>query len=148
MPRVKKTKIPNVVNRANILIYDSENIQYFGGVYTYFDYEPITQRYDGPNGFTETFSLGATISARVPEFEINDNIMLDETTMKRIAVYNKQMECKRLDKEIAKKRAEIEALDEVLQDRKDRVGKLKEFICKIYDIDLDDYDEDDYWDED
>ena len=143
MPRVKKTKIPTIINNANILVYDNENMVYCGGVLTGFDYEPIYQTYDNMHGYKEHINLGANITARVPNFETFDNITLDETTMKRIAKFNKTRECAKLDKEIEKKKKEIEELDDILQDKSNRVKKIKEYIMHIYDIDLDD-DDDEY----
>ena len=64
--------------------------------------------------------------------------------MRRIAKYNKEKECQQLDEKIKEKKAKIKELDDILTDRVGRVEKLKEFIAKIYDIDLYD-DEDDDW---
>lgn len=82
--------------------------------------------------------------------ECMENIKLDETLMKRIARYNKEKEIERLDEEIKEKQEKIKELDDVLKDREKRVQKLKKFVAEIYDIDVndedDDYDyEDDNW---
>lgn len=72
---------------------------------------------------------------------------LDPTTMKRIAVYNKQQECKRLDKEIKEKQEKIKELDDLLKDKEKRWDKVKSYIKKIYEINSDDEEDyDNYYD--
>lgn len=79
---------------------------------------------------------------KIDKPKLLDNIMLDETTMKRIAKYNKEVEVIRLDNAIKEKKNKIKELDDILQDKEGRVKKLKDFVAKIYDIDLDEDDED------
>lgn len=143
-----------------VIIYDDENIEYFTGVATNFgisrDDIEITVIKDLARKFIPGNLYCEFI---VNEASKHDTIQLDETLMKRIAKYNKEKECrqidekikenkakiKELDKKIEEKKAKIKELDDILTDRVGRVEKLKEFIAKIYDIDLYDDDEDDDW---
>ena len=63
--------------------------------------------------------------------------------MERIAKFNKEQEIRRLDEEIKEKKEKIKELDDILQDKDKRVEKLKEFVANIYNIDIND-DEEDY----
>lgn len=87
-----------------------------------------------------------TMEIQTNGFEKLDNIMLDDTTMKRIAKFNKTQECKRLDKEIKEKEARIKELDDLLKDKEKRWDKVKEYIKNIYEINSDEEDSDDYYD--
>ena len=102
----------------------------------YIDYQSIE------SDIKTMFPFGSTLTANISNFEELDNIMLDETTMKRIAKYNKEVEVKRLDNTIKEKKDKIKELDDILQDKEGRVKKLKEFVANIYDIDLNEDDED------
>ena len=132
---------------ANILIYDEENITYYQGTWTYIE---STANYDSGHyidGTDYNYVLNHDIHVISRDLEQLDNIKLDETTMKRIAKYNKQRECQRLDKEINEKQERIKELDDLLQDKEKRWKKVKDYIKNIYEISLDeDYDDED-WEE-
>lgn len=132
---------------ANILIYDDENIVYYQGTYTFIE---STANYDSGHyidGTSYDYVLTHDIHLASPDLEQLDNIKLDETTMKRIAKYNKQRECQRLDKKIKQKEEKIKELDSLLQDKEKRWDKVKDYIKNIYEISLDeDYDDED-WEE-
>lgn len=132
---------------ANILIYDDENIVYYQGTYTYIESTSHCDSGHYIDGTSYNYVLNHDIHLVSPDLEQLDNIKLDETTMKRIAKYNKQRECQRLDKEINEKQERIKELDDLLQDKEKRWNKVKDYIKNIYEISLDeDYDDED-WEE-
>ena len=126
----------NDIKIPRILIYDDENMTYFVGNMirwetSFYGYENI--------GETKAEIL-------IRNGQLVNNIELDETTMRRIAKFNKEQEIIKLDKVIKEKERKIKDLDDILQDRSKRVEKIKEFIADIYNIPIDDgeYDYDDY----
>lgn len=121
-----------------VIIYDDKNIKYLTGYMGDYRYEPIYA-----NGKITPIKVRQSFD--ITDINKTDKIQLDETLMRRIAKYNKEKECQQLDKKIKEKKAKIKELDDILTDRVGRVEKLKEFIAKIYDIDLYDDDEDDDW---
>ena len=144
----KRVKIPQSIY-GTMLIYDKDNIRYYSGSPTRIDVESDIAEFDDPNiPFSKhTAIVGKRMTLQIPNIETLDNIILDDTTMKRIAKFNKNQEIKRLDKTIQEKQEKIKELEDVLSDREKRVNKLKDFIKNIYDIDLDEdnYDEDYDW---
>jgi len=147
MSRKKKDEYPNF-GKFNILCYSEDDMFYYHGVPTIFDYKPEIVTYDWieiPYKRT-TISPYNAMEIQTNGFEKLDNIMLDDTTMKRIAKFNKTQECKRLDKEIKEKEERIKELDDLLQDKEKRWNKVKEYIKNIYEINLDEEDSDDYYD--
>lgn len=144
---MKKKKVEEFVPKAtNVIIYDDKNIMYYQGAFTYFEQKANIDSGMYISGETYHNIMSYSIILDVPNLEQLDNIMLDETTMKRIAKYNKQQECKRLDKEIKEKQDKIKELDNLLQDKEKRWNKVKEYIKNIYEIDV--YEDDDYYDYD
>lgn len=139
------------INNPKILIYDDENIQYIVGTVGNFGInngEPI--EITAPKDFERQYisPMYNYFECEIRNCEQLDNIMLDETTMKRIAKYNKEVEVKRLDNTIKEKKDKIKELDDILQDKEGRVKKLKEFVANIYNINLDEDDEDyDHYDD-
>lgn len=142
----KKKELPNLISNARVIIYDDKEIQYITGSCASFEWEPRYLTYESMDGTRTPFDLGATITLGVNNGECLDNIKLDDTLMKRIAKFNKEQECKRLDKEIEDRKNKLKEIEEVLSDRTVRLKKLKEFIADIYDMDI--KDDDDYdWDD-
>lgn len=141
----KENSIPGTVKYANILIYDDENIKYFNGVATSFGIESLDDIERYMDGTTHRIHRGYILNASINNMECLDNIKLDDTMMKRIAKFNKNQECLRLDKQIEEKKKELKELEDLLQDREERWNKVKEYISNIYDLDLDD-EYDDYYD--
>lgn len=135
------------IKPMNVLLYDDNNIIYYDGTLTSIDMEQQINEYN-LNGKISKEIAGSIITLNVSNFSQLDNIKLDDTTMKRIAVFNKQSECKRLDKIIEEKKKVIKELDDNLQDKEKRWKKVKEYIANIYELDLnddyDDYEELDY----
>lgn len=76
----------------------------------------------------------------------SETVKLDDTLMRRIAKYNKEIEIKELDKKIRDKEEKIKELEEKIEDREKRWKKIQEFVTNIYDLPLED-DEDEYYDE-
>jgi hypothetical protein len=144
----RKEKKMNAINKPKILIYDDENIKYITGYVGYVDVscEPECVNFiDGHSTYIRP--LSSDFRCSISDYDELNNIELDETTMKRIAKYNKEQECKRLDKEIEEKKKRIQLLEGVLEDREKRVDMLKKYIANIFDIEIKE-DEDDYdeWD--
>lgn len=144
-----KNIVPSVLGNINVLLYDNDNITYYHGVTAHFDllqeymtYQTISSPYK------RHLPLPVRLEATVNEFRCLENIQLDDTTMKRIAKFNKDQEIKRLDKKIQEMQNKIKELDDLLQDKEKRWNKVKDYIKNIYDINLDDdYDDyDDEWD--
>lgn len=144
----------NAINKPKILIYDDENIKYITGYVGYVDVscEPECVNFiDGHSTYIRP--LSSDFRCSISDYDELNNIELDETTMKRIAKYNKEIDIKKLDEEIEEKKEKIQRLESILEDREKRVDKLKKYIAEIYDIDIkeneeDDDDDDDYdeWD--
>lgn len=139
------------VSNPKIIIYDDENILYTVGTVGNFEInsgEPI--EITAPKDFERQYipPMYNYFECEIQNCEQLDNIMLDETTMKRIAKYNKEVEVKSLDNIIKEKKNKIKELDDILQDKEGRVKKLKEFVANIYNIVLDeDYEDYDYYDD-
>ena len=133
-------------NKQNILIYDDENMKYYHGKFTYVECEPVIVTYEHLSGKTDIHNMGYTITFKTANLEETNNIELDETTMRRIAKFNKEKECERLDEEIKKKKEIIKELDDKLKDKQKRWEKVKKYISEIYEIDINDDDYDDDYD--
>lgn len=146
MAKSKRTTYPrNMI--GNILIYNDKDIQYFHGVPINIGIEQLHDEYNSILYGRKTIPTKRILTATIDNFEELDNITLDDTTMKRIAKFNKEIDIKKLNKEIEEKKKQIDELDEILQDRNGRLGKLKNFIKDIYNINLDDDDEGYDWDD-
>lgn len=134
-----------MIKRPRILIYDDENMSYITGYCTSIDMsrdiEKVDHRFDG---ITLEIMDKTIFTCEVDDAKRMDNIKLDATTMRRIAKFNKEQEIGRLDAEIKSRKAKIEELDDILEDKQRRVDKIKEFVAHIYDIPLDEYDEGDW----
>lgn len=129
------------ISNANILIYDDKNIKYYKGVPLSMNCETMADNGMYCNGETYNYIRGYNVNFTIPNLEEYNNVELDDTLMKRIAKFNKEQECERLDKEISKKKENIKELDKLLKDKEKRWQKVKEYIAKIYEIDInDDYD--------
>lgn len=145
MNKGKKTTLYPINMMGNILIYNDKDIQYFHGVPMNIDIINDCEIYHCIDGTSISGPITTELRIRISNFEELDNITLDDTTMKRIAKFNKEIDIKKLDKEIEEKKKQIDELDSILQDREGRIGKLKNFIKDIYNINLDEDDEDYDW---
>lgn len=143
MVKRRKIETPVIINNPRVIIYDDENIQYVVGNMATFEWKPEYMSMEGVDGARTTFDMGVTITLDIDDANCLENIKLDDTLMKRIAVYNKEAQCKRLDDEIRSKRKRIDEIETILEDRERRLIKLKEFVRHIYEIDIDGDDWDD-----
>lgn len=133
------------IDRPTILIYDSENMIYLAGFYGSLDISYETDDYTALYDESIRVIDKTIFTCEIDDTKRLDNVKLDPTTMERIAKFNKEQEIRRLDEEINKKKEKIKELDDILQDKDKRVRKLKEFVANIYNIDVnDDDDEEDY----
>lgn len=143
----KKDEIPKT-DKYNILVYNDEYMIYYDGVLASFNKENIWDNGYFATGEHYQYLLGTNISFTVPCLEQHETIKLDDTLMKRIAKFNKEVEIKKLDEIIKNKQEKIKELDDLLQDKEKRWKKVKDYIANIYNIDLeDDYDDEEYWDD-
>lgn len=130
-----------------IIIYDDNFIQYFKGNIqdlSFMQDEPIesTSLWDNDRKFLPGIFKHFEIITN--NSECDDYIKLDETMMKRIAKYNKEKELQKIEDEIKEKEKQIKELDNKLQDKEKRWQKVKDYIANIYDLDLEEDDEDYY----
>ena len=140
----KENKIPEV-GKYNILVYNDDCLIYYDGVLASFDKENIWDEGYFMTGEHYQYLIGTNIRFTIPNLEQNETIKLDDTLMKRIAKFNKEVEIKKLDEKIKNKQEKIKELDDLLQDKEKRWNKVKDYIFNIYNIDLeDDYDDDEY----
>ena len=119
-----------------IIIYDEKNMIYKTGVLVSEQHEPSYITIDGINGKKRYPARCSELTFQVDNYVESETIQIDETTMKRIAMYNKEKKIKELDNIIKKKTAQINALEDILEDKTKRVDKIKEYIANIYDIDV------------
>lgn len=135
-----------MIKRPRILIYDDEDMTYITGYCTSIDMSRDIEKADHNfDGITLDILDRTIFTCEVDNAKQMDNIKLDATTMRRIAKFNKEQEIRRLDVEIKSRKAKIEELDDILEDKQGRVDKIKEFVAHIYDIPLDDYHDEDWW---
>ena len=143
--------IEKKINKPRILIYDNENINYKVG-YLGNIQEVMPEQIEITSlGDIEPQYISSgchTFTCDISDYQELDTIELDPTTMKRIAKYNKEIECLKLDADIKKKKEQIKELEDILNDRENRVKKLKDYIKDIWQLDINDNDEDedDYYD--
>ena len=135
---------------CKLIIYDDKNISYITGNIYEINVEPHYIEYS-PNSWDinkQYFETSKTYSVTTNNPINNETIKLDDTLMKRIAKFNKEVEIKKLDEIIKNKQEKIKELDDLLQDKEKRWNKVKEYIKNIYNISLeDDYDDEEYWDD-
>lgn len=133
----------NIYNK--IILYDDENLMYCTGNLYNTEISQEIQHCRSITGETWSVSLSKKFEGTIDGDE-TETIQLDETLMKRIAKYNKEAEIKKYDKIIEEKKKQIKELDNILQDKDKRIEKLKEFVANIYNLDLADDEDDDYFD--
>lgn len=137
------------MNNLKILIYDENNISYKVGYCASIDVDCGTPIDAIIGNYRKCIlPMSSVLTCQISNYEELNNIELDETTMKRIAKYNKEIDIKKLDKEIEEKKEKIQRLESILEDREKRVDMLKKYIAEIYDINIkeDENDDDDYGD--
>lgn len=139
------------MNNLKILIYDENNISYKVGYCASIDVDcgtPTDVTSLIGNYRKQILPMSSVLTCQISNYEELNNIELDETTMKRIAKYNKEIDIKKLDEEIEEKKEKIKELDNFLKDKEKRVDMLKKYVAEIYDIDIKEDEDDDYdeWD--
>ena len=113
------------MKKPRIIIYNGEDMNYITGDYASLEYEPQFMTVESMDGNVRHFPLNSILTMGVNDIECLDSIKLDPTLMKRIAVFNKEQECKKLDKEIHDKRQKVKEIEAILEDRERRLNKLK-----------------------
>lgn len=133
------------MNNFKIIVYNDVLLSYTTGDILNFDKgAPELIEITGMHDINRKYTINPIqhLSIETYNSEYKETISLDETLMKRIAKYNKEVEIQNLDKKIKEKQEKIKELDNILKDRDKRVEKLKKYIAEIYDIDINDDDED------
>ena len=129
-----------------VLIYDNENMQYMVGYARSFTFDYDNLEIVDSDGMKRHCPISTRLDLIINESKRLNNIDLDPTTMKRIAKFNKEQEIRRLDEVIKEKKEKIKELDDILQDKDQRLDRLKEFVANIYDLSINN--EDDEYDYD
>lgn len=132
----------------HIIIYDEQEIHYIEADLMEINIDNNSITYENPrNGIIEQYPTNRTFTFTTANGFDEDTIKLDDTLMKRIAKYNKEKELQKIQKEIEEKEKQIKELDDKLQDKEKRWKKVQEYIANIYNLDLEEDDEEDYYDE-
>lgn len=133
---------------CKLIIYDDKNISYITGNIYEINIESHCLECASVDTYEKHVEISKTYSVTTNN-PINDEaIKLDDTLMKRIAKFNKEVEIKKLDETIKNKKEKIKELDDLLQDKEKRWDKVKKYIEDIYNLDLeDDYDDEEYWED-
>lgn len=133
----------------NILIYDDENFEYMTGELIGITKEPILMDCTSIRDFMQRYmpTGRANLWFEIQDCENKETIHFDDTLMKRIAKYNKEADIEKLDNDLKTKKKKIKELEEKIEDREQRWQKIQKFVANIYDLPLED-NEDDYYDED
>lgn len=148
----KKSKTDNslfsAINNPHIIIYDKDNLIYYEGYGGYLGaaYDPIVYHSIEDGSIQYLPPRDYEFSCCVMDAKRKNYVNLDDTLMKRIAKYNKEVEIQKLDEEIETKKKHIEELDDILNDRNKRVNMLRKYIANIWNIDVNEEDKED-WDE-
>lgn len=133
---------------CKLIIYNDKEICYIRGDVYEVNIKPHYLEYDNGSAFKEYFETSKTYSVTTNNPTNDETIKLDETLMKRIAKFNKEIEIKKLDETIKNKQEKIKELDNLLQDKEKRWNKVKDYIKNIYNISLEDEcDDEEYWED-
>lgn len=132
------------MNNYHIIIYNEEEMYYTEGELTSMETTPTVFRSANGSSIAQRPYIRTYTTC---EGEPTEYIKLDDTTMKRILKYNKEVEIKKLDEIIEKKKKEIKKLEDKMEDRKQRTKKVEKYIEDIYELDLNNNDDDDDYDE-
>ena len=133
---------------CKMIIYNDEDISYITGNIYEINVEPHYLECASVDTYEKHIEISKTYSVTTNNPINNETIKLDDTLMKRIAKFNKEVEIKKLDETIKNKREKIKELDDLLQDKGKRWDKVRKYIEDIYNIDLeDDYDDEEDWED-
>lgn len=130
---------------CKLIIYDDKNISYITGNIYEINVEPHYLECASVDTYKKHVEISKTYSVTTNNPINDETIKLDETLMKRIAKFNKEIEIKKLDETIKNKQEKIKELDDILKDRDKRVQKIKQYIANIYDLNIEE--DEDYYDE-
>lgn len=150
MPKKSKTdnSLFSVINNPHIIIYDKDNLIYYEGYGGYLGaaYDSIVYHSIEDGSIQYLPPRDYEFSCCVMNAKRKNYVDLDDTLMKRIAKYNKEVEIQKLDEDIETKKKHIEELDNILNDRNKRVNMLRKYIANIWNISINEEDKED-WDE-
>lgn len=130
-----------------IIVYDEENMKYLEGNVENIEVETNFIDYRDDKGMSHFIPYNNVYTIAAYNMSDTETIKLDETMMKRILKFNKDIEIKNIDKQIQHKKEKIEELDDFIQDKTKRIEKLKKFVEKLYELDIEQDDDEYCWEE-
>lgn len=134
------------IKGQHLIIYDEKEIHYITGDIYGMNVDTNCMEYEGPSrDEKQTVGVSRTFTFTTANNFDEDTIKLDDTLMKRIAKYNKVRELQQIERQIKEKEERIKELDNLLQDKQKRWKKVKDYITNIYELDLDEDNEDEYY---
>jgi len=137
-----------IPKEVNVLVYDDKDLYYKTGLLVKIEYnqdELIDITTSRDNYKKVVPARRAYLQLEVNNFKENDCIKLNDTLMKRIAKYNKEVEVQKVEEKIKIKKKQLKELEEKIEDREQRWKKIQEFVANIYELPLeDDEDYNDY----
>ena len=133
------------MEHLNVIIYNDKDMIYREGFLSSFESNTNISEERWLDGSSSTLIHGYTDTIICQHNGEKQSIELDPTTMQRILKYNKEVEIEKLNKEIKNKREQIKELDDKLKDKEKRWEKVKQYIANIYDLDLEEDDDDYEW---
>ena len=133
------------MEHLNVIIYNDKDMIYREGFLSSFESNTNISEERWLDGSNSTFIHGYTDTIICQHNGEKQSIELDPTTMQRILKYNKEVEIEKLNKEIKNKKEQIKELDDKLKDKEKRWEKVKQYIANIYDLDLEEEDDDYEW---
>lgn len=84
----------------------------------------------------------AMLTIKLTSFDANETIKLDDTMMKRIAKYNTEIELRKVEEKIKSQERKLKKIEEKIEDREQRWKKIQDFVSDIYELPLEDEDDD------
>lgn len=134
-------------NNAQVILYDEDQMQCFGGYLSGFEIEyqkPIFTPIEDSFSTMSIKPIGPSYAYTTLKLE-HEIIQLDPTTMKRIAKYNLEKENEGLLKEIEKNKKEIEGLKELYKTLQERLQAISDIGSDIWENGTEYKKEDDDW---
>lgn len=84
----------------------------------------------------------AMLTIELTSFDANETIKLDDTMMKRIAKYNTEIKLRKVEEKIKSQERKLKKIEEKIEDREQRWKKIQDFVSDIYELPLEDEDDD------
>lgn len=119
---------------CKLIIYDDKNISYITGNIYEINVEPHYLECASVDTYEKYVEISKTYSVTTNNPINDETIKLDETLMKRIAKFNKEIEIKKLDETIKNKQEKIKELDNLLQDKEKKDKAMYVLNCKGKDL--------------